>query len=282
MNYLVDYHTHSTNSIDGKDTVLQICRSALDRGLKEIAITDHFEPSKSGDSHKSYRPNVYIVDILKAREKFRGRLKIKMGVELGQPHQFNKISEAIIDSFPYDYVLGSAHKLKEGSDVKDLDFSRIKMDDLCNTYIDELIDLAKWGKFDCIGHLDLIKRYAANSYKDKITLMPYRDRLEELFKIVISSGKGIEINTSGLRQGPKETMPGIDVLRFYRELGGEVLTIGSDAHCAEDIGKGIAEAVELALEAGFRYLTLFNNRVPEWKRIADKGYVYSFQKLNIS
>lgn len=275
MDYLMDYHTHSTNSSDGKNSVMEICQSAVDKGIDEIAITDHFEPIIGNEDCKFYKPNVYWADVLKAREKFKGRLRIKLGVELGQPHQFKETSELLINSFPYDYVLGSAHKLTSGIDVGEIDLTDITLDELCEAYLKELYELVKWGKFNCIGHLDLIKRYSTNHYKTRISLISHHDMLEEVLKAAITRGKGIEINTSGLRQAPKETMPGIDVLKLYRELGGEVLTVGSDAHCANDIGKGVAEAIELAREAGFRYITLFNNRLPEWKKIFDRKGLYS-------
>lgn len=283
MYYLYDYHTHSTNSTDGNNSVLELCQSAVSKGVKEIAITDHFEPMRGNESYKAYRPNAYWIDVLKAKYIFKNRLKIKMGVELGQPHQFQENSELLINSFPYDYVIGSVHKLSQGMDVSELNFSRITVDKLCAIYLEELKKLADWGKFDCIGHLDLVKRYSTDYYKTRITLFSQYDLLKDVLKALIQKGKGIEINTSGLRQMPKETMPGIDVLKLYRELGGEILTIGSDAHYAGDVGKGVIEATELAKEAGFEYINLFNNRQPEWKRITDKKSVYSFsQQLNIS
>jgi histidinol-phosphatase (PHP family) len=102
------------------------------------------------------------------------------------------------------------------------------------------------------------------TYNKRITLMVQYELLKEVLKLIISKGKGIEINTSGLRQAPMETMPGVDVLKFYHELGGEILTIGSDAHRAEDVAEGIDTAIENAKQAGFKHLTIFNNRKPEW------------------
>ncbi|KZL90353.1 histidinol-phosphatase [Clostridium magnum DSM 2767] len=105
--------------------------------------------------------------------------------------------------------------------------------------------------------------------------------MKEVFKILISKGKGIEINTSELRQAPKETMPGIDVLKLYRELGGDVLTIGSDAHYAQDVSKGLDIAIESAKQAGFKYLTLFNNRIPEYIRIDHNNDFYYISNKKI-
>lgn len=283
MNHMFDYHIHTTNSSDGRSTMAEICQSAYDRGLKEIAITDHFEPSKEDENCSSYKPEMYFQELDKAKQRFRGRLIIKAGVELGQPHLFKESTDRLINNYDYDYILASAHKLPNGLDVSQLDYRRLELDDVYNIYLAQLERLALYGQFDCVGHLDLIKRYCNSYYDERITLCKKEDQLAAVLVKLIDKGKGIEINTSGLRQGPKETMPGIDVLKLYRKLGGEILTVGSDSHHKDDVGKGIADAVELALEAGFRYLTVFTERVPEWKRISlDRGIYSISSQLNIS
>lgn len=275
MQYLCDYHTHSNNSMDGRDTVMEMCRSAAVMGFSEIVLTDHFEPVDGNGKCKYYKPDLYLNDIKDARDKLCNKIKIKMGVELGQPHLFSESSEQILNSLPYDYVIGSVHKLADGSDLYELDYRNIKLDDICKMYLKELTELAAWGKFDCLGHLDLIKRYASSTYNTRITLFSQYEMLKEVFKVIIPKGKGIEINTSGLRQSPKETMPGIDVIKLYRSMGGEVLTIGSDAHTAQDVGKGVITALDLALEAGFKHITVFDERKPSWKKISVNPAVYS-------
>lgn len=264
MKYLVDYHVHSIHSSDAVSTIEEICNSAVKKGIKEIAITDHFDPNIGDEYYTDYNQKQYEIEMLAAREKFSGKLALKLGVELGQPHRYNESSSAILKGLSYDYVIGSVHKLPEGMDVEELDYSCIKEEDICNTYLVQLKQLVAWNDFDCVGHLDLIKRYSAPVYKRNLSLTCRYELLEEVLKAIIGSGKGIEINTSGLRQAPKETMPGPDVLKLYKKLGGEIITIGSDAHRAEDVGEGVAEAFEIAKEAGFRYITVFNGRKPEW------------------
>lgn len=282
MQYLCDYHTHSTNSMDGRDSVMAMCRSAAAAGFSEIVLTDHFEPVDGNGECKYYKPGRYAKDIMDAREKLGGKIKIKMGVELGQPHLFPESSEKILNELPYDYVIGSAHRLSDGRDLYEMDYRNIKLEDMCSIYLKELKELAAWGKFDCMGHLDLIKRYASTAYNTRITLLSQYEMLKEVFEIIIPKGKGIEINTSGLRQAPKETMPGLDVLRLYRDMGGEVLTIGSDSHRTEDVGKGVNTALNLALEAGFKYITVFDERKPSWKKISLNPSLYGVQDSNIA
>ncbi|KUO70838.1 MAG: histidinol phosphate phosphatase [Clostridia bacterium BRH_c25] len=278
MNYLIDYHMHSTFSSDGHSTIMELCQSAADKGIREIAITDHFEPNTTDEQCLFYNQKGYWSDITKAKRAFKGKLQIKLGVELGQPHLFPETSNAILSDFPYDYVLASAHKLPTGMDVSEIDYTQISEEDVCSMYLGQLKELAKWNNFDCIGHLDLIKRYSAAIYKKNITLTCQYELLKEVLQLVVVNGKGMEINTSGLRQTPREAMPGLDVLKLYRKLGGEILTIGSDAHLAKDVGKGLAEAVELAKEAGFRFVTVFRERKPQWVSIVEEKNTFNSDK----
>lgn len=279
MKYLADYHIHSTYSSDGHNTIMELCKSAVSKGIKEIAVTDHFEPSIGDENYTFYNQKGYWVYMTKARQIFKGKLNIKLGVELGQPHLFPEASKSILADFPYDYVLASAHKLPDGKDVSEINYSQISEEDVCSIYLGQLKELIYWNDFDCIGHLDLIKRYSAAVYKKNISLASQYELLKEVLKLAVRSGKGIEINTSGLRQAPKETMPGLDVLKIYREIGGEILTIGSDAHFAEDVGKGLGEAQVLARMAGFRFITVFNGRKPEWISISERKNTFGSREI---
>lgn len=216
-----------------------------------------------------YNLQRYKDEILEAREKFNGKIEIRSGLELGQPYRNPKEAEDLLSSFAYDYVIGSLHKMPNNIDVGKLDLKTIKLDDLCLQYLEQLKEMVRYVNFDCLGHLDLIKRYSTNHYKQRITLAAYPDMLKEILKSIIKSGKGIEINTSGLRQAPKETMPGLDVIKLYKSLGGEIITVGSDSHNKNDVGRDVMNGLKLAEEAGFRYITVFNSRKPLWKKICE-------------
>lgn len=264
--YLYDYHIHTNYSSDGCNTVKEICESAVKSDLKEIAVTDHFEPTSLNQDYPQYKPEIILKDIMEARNIYGGKIKIKFGVELGQPHLYPKYSELLLNENPYDFVLASVHKMNTDVDFSELNYHSIDVPLYCMKYLSQLKHLAEWNKFDCIGHLDLVKRYGS-LYRIKINLMDFKEELEEIFKILIKNGKGIEINTSGLRQAAKSCLPDLNIVRFYRQLGGEIITVGSDSHHVSDVGKGISNGIKIAENAGFRYITIFSNRKPEFIKI---------------
>lgn len=269
--YYVDYHMHSDNSTDAVSTVEEMSLAAIKNGFAEIAITDHFEPTPEDRDYSYYDQEKYFGEILVARRKFGKQLEIKLGVELGQPQYYKKETENMLSKSNYDFILASAHKRRDGIDMSQVDYQKISIDEALEMYLDELHSLVDgFEDFDCIGHLDLVKRYSCQVYNENISLAQSQEKLESLLRKIIEKGKGIEINTSGLRQSSGETLPGFDVIKMYYELGGKILTVGSDAHRKEDLGKGIYEAYEIARAAGFEYITTFTNRQPEFIRIPDE------------
>lgn len=146
-------------------------------------------------------------------------------------------------------------------DLGEYDYPNIDVDQLCRTNIQKLYELSASDLYDCLGHIDLIKRYA---YRNKVPfdMDKYLDELTPVLKNVIQKGKGIEINTSGLRQEVGQAMPSLAILKLYRQLGGEIITVGSDAHTVKDVAAGFSEAAELLETAGFSAYATFRNGVP--------------------
>ena len=269
VNYLVDYHMHTDNSLDASYTVDEMCRSAIKNRIDEIAITDHFEPMPGDENCFSYTQNKYFHEMTAARLKFGKQLELKLAVEIGQPQYFKNETKEMLSKINYDFVLASVHKVIDGTDMSEIKYENMPKEVALEMYLQELHNLVDgFDDFDCLGHLDLIKRYSCQIYNENISLLNSRKKLEALLKKIIKKGKGIEINTSGLRQTTGETLPGFDVIKIYKELGGKILTIGSDAHNPEDLGKGIHHAYEMATAAGFKYITVFTNRQPEFIKIA--------------
>ncbi|MCG8484498.1 MAG: histidinol-phosphatase HisJ family protein [Clostridia bacterium] len=259
--FLIDYHLHTYRSDDARHSLMQICQYAVRKGIKEIAVTDHFEPTAENVNYSGYNPKACIRDIEKARRAYKGWLNIKFGIELGHPHLYPESSERIINQYPYDFVLASGHKMKGDVDFSEINYQFVDLNKYCNIYLDNLKALAEWGQYDCVGHFDLVKRYAARQgvkidlYKD------YKDKVTEILKIIIKKNKGIEINTSGLRQYSKDCLPDYDIVKLYHELGGNIITVGSDAHTAPDVGEGVVDGYKVLLNAGFSHVTIFDQRI---------------------
>ncbi len=260
--YLVDYHIHTNRSMDGRDALDEVCMAAVKNGIKEIAVTDHFEPIKKDPEYKEYDGKACFSDILKARKKFEGLLTIKFGVELGHPHLYPKQSEKIISQYPYDFVLASGHKMPGDMDFSQVDYTDSSLDKFFRLYLSNLKELVLWGKYDCIGHFDLIKRYAALQGVSIDLMLCFPEEVIEILKIIIELGKGIEINTSGLRQKSGACLPDYDIVKKYKDLGGTIITVGSDAHKASYVGEGILEGIQLAEAAGFKCLAVYDKRKP--------------------
>ena len=261
--YAIDYHLHSRHSFDGQETVADICRAAIARGRQEIAITDHFECYTPGHPVGYFTPKYVakiMADIDEARKEFEGKLIIRKGLELGQPTVNPEMAHSILDNFQFDYVIGSIHKVGNLS-LSNVAYNIHNTEDICLNYFDMLYELADEGDFDCLGHIDMIRLYAAKQ-GTPLNILEYEDQLVPVLRRVIERGKGIEINTTGFRQELSTTLPDLTVLKLYRELGGQILTIGSDAHRAPDIGSGWSESAILAKQAGFDYVTLYENRRP--------------------
>ncbi len=261
---IIDLHTHTDNSFDGHHSAMFLCESAYMKGLRAIAFTDHIEIDayKSGNFDVTARQAYFYV--ANARSAFNGKLIVCNGIELGQPTYDIPVAEGLINTFNYDIVIGSIHNLRGKKDFIDFDYKgeASNYPDLLDEYFDEELALAKWGNFDTLAHLTYPLRYIVGEQKLPVDMKRYEDKIEAILKALAENGKALEINTSGLRQPIGETIPGKGIVKLFRELGGEFVTVGSDAHYAEHLGFGIPEGMKIAKECGFNCISLFKNRTP--------------------
>jgi len=271
---LLDYHLHSTCSADSISTIAQYCRRAAEQRFIEIGFCEHadFDPRDYSCDFFDYA--LFRRQIEAQRESYGDSLAIRAAVEVTyQASREEEISE-FLKGKELDYVIGSVHLVEDGQEWAMVSeegeceryFARRSVREAYQPYFAEVRWAVESGLFDLIGHLDLVKRYGVRCY-GPFDLSLFATEIREILKLAVDRGVGLEINTSGLRQPPHETYPGLEVLRWYRELGGRILTVGSDAHSVEDLGKGIPEALCLAREAGFEALTLFEKREPRRLKI---------------
>lgn len=284
LNTLADLHTHTNFSPDAESTPEQMCDRAAELRLAAYAITDHCDcnfwyPLENCESTTATDAEMYgagkyanaSIDCQTAlKEKYSGRLNLLCGIELGQPLQDPERAEEIASRPVLDFIIGSHHQNAGENDFYWIEYDKLDSSEiyrLLDDYFCQVYEMSKWGKFDVLGHLTYPLRYICGEYGIDIDMKRYDDVIREIFCTLIHSGKGIEINTSGLRQKYGLTFPTLDYIKLYRELGGEIITLGSDAHCAADIGKGIFEGAELAKAAGFKYISYFKERKPTFMRL---------------
>ena len=262
--YLSDCHIHTDCSPDGVDPAMMMCESAARLGFYAVTVTDHCECNDyfAGGFDKSVRQSCY--ESRKAKAAFHGRLRVYSGVELGQATQDAAAAEDALGCFSYDFVLASVHNIKGEKDFFELDYSAGKAGALLNRYFDELLEVVEWGKFDSLAHLTYPWRYMAGERGTGIPVAQFGGRIEEVLKALIRRGRALELNTSGYRQKLGAPIPDYPVLRRYRELGGRLITIGSDAHRWADVGGGIEQGLRLLRKAGFTHYTIYVGRQPQF------------------
>lgn len=260
--FISDSHTHSECSFDGNDSVIMMCEQASGTGLYSITITDHCE------CHEYYANNVRsdiersLRDISRARAMYSDRLRVYTGIELGQPTQDVKAAQEALSLGNYDFVLGSLHNLRGEQDFYFLEYTKDNADALLRRYFTEMLELAQQDMFDSLAHLDYPLRYITGNSGISVRCKDYQEMIDEILKTLVRNEKAMEVNTSGIRQVIGRTLPGIEMIQRFRELGGKYITLGSDAHRWGDIGSGIEYGLELLSRCGYTHFTVYDRREP--------------------
>ena len=270
---LADYHVHTEFSDDSTYPLEQVVKDAISLGLDEICITDHVDYGvkvdwDSGEEiryrHGEPLANVdyprYVKEIEQIRQRYGNQITVKMGMEFGvQTHTIPQF-EALFRRYPFDFIILSIHQV-EDKEFWTQDFQRGRTQQEYNErYYEEMLRVVQSYKdYSVLGHMDLIKRY------DQAGIYPFenvKSIIAEILKIVISDGKGIEVNTSSRRYGLSDSMPSTDLLRLYRDLGGSIVTIGSDSHSPAHLGTCLQEAKDQLIALGFQNFCTYNRMCP--------------------
>lgn len=265
--FRADYHTHSSFSFDSEAPMENMIIYAISKGLNEIAFTDHVDFDKRYPPLTDY--NEYIPVIMYLREKYKDRIHIVFGVEIGLENQWEDRINSFSKEFPFDFIIGSSHATQTYDlyyDQKKYFGSRTK-EKAYGTYFEEVLkNVIACDDFNVYGHLDFVSRYGL--YKDNsLDYKDYSDIIDNVLKALIIRNKGIELNTSGFRYGIDSTYPSLTILKRYKELGGEIITCGSDSHSVAGVGAYIDYGYELIKAAGFDYITVFREQQPDFVKI---------------
>ena len=212
---LVDLHTHSDHSFDGKQSCMLLCETAVAKGASCIAITDHCEIDSKTEDFRALCTNQYV-ETFECKRYFEGQLLVLQGIELGQAIYNIPLANHILDKFNYDFVLGSIHNL----------------------------------------------RYMVGEQKIPVDMTRFDDVIGEIFETLIKNHKALEINTSGIAMPLGDTLPGEAYIQRFHDMGGQYITVGSDAHVPEKLCGNVDKGMALAKKCGFDYVTIFNRREP--------------------
>lgn len=266
-----DSHLHCRFSADSSADLNDIANEAIRKGLDGICLTDHID----FDYPKLPEEPDFLIDwqlyfpALSVLHDSYPNLPIRVGVELGMQNTVPVIeSNRRVSQMPeFDFVIGSLHVIDGEDPYYGRYFAGKTQSEAYERYFSCTLDnIRAFGEFDVLGHIDYLIRYYPGDEK-LYKYADYADLLDEILKELISTGRGLEINSSGLRKGAGVTHPGAEVLKRYRELGGEILTIGSDAHMAKDVGADLGVCASLAKECGFDYYTVFAKRKAEFYKL---------------
>ena len=265
--FLADCHTHSRVSPDSNAPMVEMAKAAWEYGLDVMCLTDHCDLlSLEGERTLTYDWGPVLRERKGMLDAFGARVDLPLGLEFGMAHLFPEAAETILRQPGLDFVIGSCHNQDEkagGTDFYLLPYDTL---DQCyealDNYFASMLQMAASPYYDVVGHVIYPLRYM-NGPDDTPDLGRYRDQIREILRLAIDSGRGMEINT----WKGQTLAQWIPLLQDYKELGGEILTVGSDAHAPGPLGKGIQEAYTMMADCGFHYVAVYHERKPEMIRL---------------
>lgn len=249
--YCNDMHVHTISSPDADLPAEVLCALGRDTGLKRIGFVSHLDLHPDDFCHGGFDEGEYLSDLQKAEET--QQIEILRGLEIGEPHRFLGEASAMFSSGKYDFITGALHWLGSSMILDERPFLEQNPVDLIRQYYEEILEMVLGGGFDILAHMGIFRRGMARAglscQLDETSLFP--ELLREVLTAVIKKGIAIEVNTAGLRRPEGTTYPAGRVLLLYRELGGRMVTIGSDTHRLENAFFGLPAGAKLLSECGF-------------------------------
>lgn len=273
-----DMHMHTWFSTDSEACPRDMADEAVRKGLKTICFTDHFDKDDLEWGEEGiFDMDAYFVEMQKLQEEYAGKLNIRIGIELGLRTYLKDYYEELTKKYPFDFVIGSVHNVPYKKDAEgNILYTDPAAEKLFTDRTDKeayrlmmettLENVRTSECFQTLGHLDYVVRYGKSREKE-YSYTDYADIIDEILKLLIEKEKGLEVNSAGLKYGLPFAHPHPDVLKHYRELGGEIITIGADAHKPEHIAYDFAKAEEILKSCGFKYYTEFFEQKPVFKQL---------------
>lgn len=279
-----DSHVHTAFSTDSSTPMEEMLKAAIGNGYSSICFTDHMDynfPLVHIKNALLGQELPFFLDVdayyseIKRLIPLYPQIKIRTGIELGLKEDTKDKCMELLNSYKFDFVIGSTHLVDNTDPYYDIFWEKTDEKTGIQKFYEATLENVKSGvDFDVYGHIDYITRYTpymkklrSNNLFDEDYYLSitgnFLNITEEILKQLINNGKGIELNTSGLKYGLHHPHPHEKILKLYKELGGEIITLGSDAHEARHLGFGFDYVPEILKACGFKYYTEFTNRRPE-------------------
>jgi histidinol-phosphatase (PHP family) len=264
---MYDYHTHSSFSEDGDAPMENMIQKAISLGIKEYAVTDHYDPDFASELLEfTLDFPAYFTELLRVEKQYQSKIRLVKGIEIGiQRGAILQKCLRAAEAFPYDFILGSFH-CAEGMDISEAAFFRGRSaEDAYRAFYRCVLEgLKEYKNYDVLGHINIIDRYTERIPAPDA----YMDIVHEILGQLVADGKGLEINTSSFRYGMGDrTTPTGEMLEYYVRMGGEIVTTGSDAHRTADVGCRLDFAEEMIRRAGLKYRATFSKRRAAYSRL---------------
>lgn len=262
MNIKYDTHVHSQSSHDSVAPVCEIAKACVEKGIGAFAVTDHCDI-------QYYNPDVVASSVHEAEavgREYAGKVRVLKGIEIGEAIWNKAYADEILKRYDYDVVISSVHAVRYGeySDpYSTIDFSKMssaQLDEYIIKYFDELLLMVSTVKCDIVAHLTCPFRYIVGKYGIIVDTKSYEDQICKILDCIIEKSICMEINTSGIGTPFDTFMPERWIIEKFKSKGGYLITLGSDAHTPENVGKGFEEAIELLKSLGFEGYYYFEKR----------------------
>ncbi len=265
---MVDTHTHSTHSPDGRQTLGELCEAALAAGLDGVTVTDHVDLWFYEETQAKERLLACAAEAERLKQVYDGRLRLYVGVEMAEALSAPEKAREAARLVPFDCILGSVHSVRYDTVTETcshVDFSERAMSGesvmgYLNAYYEKMTEMAEQTDIDALAHLTYPFRYINGRYGRSIDLSRLDEAWERVLSVIIKRRIALEVNTSGFETSFDEWMPPEAILKRYYRMGGRLVTLGSDAHSPERVGKGFSKAAEMLKGIGFTYCVYFEQR----------------------
>ncbi len=256
----LDYHIHSRFSEDAEEIPEAICRQAIAKGIPEIGFSEHWDVGPYETHPRFFKSETWYAELERLRTLFTGRLVIRAGIEIAEPHLYPQETAEVLERASFDYVIGSVHFVGRNFMFNAEYFRAHSADEVYRAYFTELDRMVLSADIDIVAHFDI----PARTGKPIFGYEPdrYEDKIRSVLKNCIERGLALDINVSGLRKPARIIMPDPLILKWYAEMGGQRVTLGSDAHRLPEVSLHLEHALAAIWEAGITYITHFEQRQP--------------------